>query len=134
MRQWNRLLDAVVTIFKYNKTTIDYDIYIKVFSDGTISHITVSHGDVLNTTNNNIYFPELRRVFEEYFEVKVQKGSVFEDLNSLICQYSIGVSVDQTDHIVELVNEWFPTRKCINVDTSLRKDSIYEKKLMAILS
>ena len=33
-QQWNRLLDAVVVILKYNKITIYHAIYIKVFSDG----------------------------------------------------------------------------------------------------
>ena len=28
-QKWNRLLDAVVTIIKYNKITIDHVIYIK---------------------------------------------------------------------------------------------------------
>ena len=51
-RQWNRLLDAVVTILKYNKSTIDHDIYIKVCTDDTVSYLTVSTDDVLNTTNN----------------------------------------------------------------------------------
>ena len=40
-RQWNRLLDAVVMIIKYNKIKIDNYIYIKVFSDRTVSYITV---------------------------------------------------------------------------------------------
>ena len=31
--QWNRLLDAVVTVLKYKESTIDHAIYIKVFSD-----------------------------------------------------------------------------------------------------
>ena len=30
-QQWSRLIDAVVTILKYNKSTIDHAIYIKVF-------------------------------------------------------------------------------------------------------
>ena len=51
-RQCNRLLDAVVTIIKYNKITIDHAIYIKVFADGTVSYLTDSTDDVLNTTNN----------------------------------------------------------------------------------
>ena len=51
-RQWNRLLDAVVTIIIYKKTTIDNAIYINFFSDETVSYITVSTDDVLNTTNN----------------------------------------------------------------------------------
>ena len=31
-RQWNQLLDAVVTIIKYKKSTIDNSIYIRVLS------------------------------------------------------------------------------------------------------
>ena len=71
-RQWNRLLDAVVTIFKYKKSKIYYAIYIKVFTDGTVFYLTVSADYVLNTTNNETAFPELTRVFKEHFEMKVQ--------------------------------------------------------------
>ena len=52
IRQWNQLLDSVVTIMKYKKITFYHAIYIKFFSDGTMSYITVCAGDVLNTTNN----------------------------------------------------------------------------------
>ena len=70
-RQWNRLLDAVVTILKYKMITTDRDIYIKVYNDGTVSYLTVSTDDVLNTTNNEVAFPELTRVFKEHFDMKV---------------------------------------------------------------
>ena len=56
-RQWNRLLDAVVTILEYTKSTIDHDIYIKFFDYGTVYYLTVSTDDVLNTTNNENAFP-----------------------------------------------------------------------------
>ena len=62
----------MVTILKYKKRTIDHAIYIKVFSDGTVSYFTVSTNDFLVTTNNETEFPELRSVFEEAFEIKVQ--------------------------------------------------------------
>ena len=70
--QWNRLLDAVVTIIEYKKITIDHAIYIKVFDDGTVSYLTVSTDDVLNTTNNENSFPELTILFKEHFEMKVK--------------------------------------------------------------
>ena len=54
------------------KITIDHTIYINVFSYGTVSYLTVSTDDFLNTTNNYTAFNELRIVFEEYFEIKVQ--------------------------------------------------------------
>ena len=77
----NRLFGAVVTIIKYKKITIDNDIYIKVLSDGTVSCLTVSTDDVLNTTNNYTAFNELRIVFQEAFGIKVQEGSIFKYLN-----------------------------------------------------
>ena len=52
VRQWNRILDAVFTILEYNNRTIYHDIYIKVFTDGKVSYLTVSTDNVLNNTNN----------------------------------------------------------------------------------
>ena len=126
-RQWNRLLDAVVTILKYKKITIDNAIYIKVFADGTVSYLTVSTDDVLNTINNENTFPELTRVFKEQFEIKVQEVSVLKYLNFRIYQSPLGFSIYQTDHIMELVNEWFPTGSFIKFDTTFWTDSSYEK-------
>ena len=123
----------MVTILEYKKSTIDHDIYIKVFDDSTVSYLTVSTDDVLNTTNNENAFPELSRVFKEHFEMKLQEGSILKYLNFRICHYYLGFSIDQTDNIMELVNEWFPTRKFRNVDTPFWTDSSYEKELLAAL-
>ena len=51
-RYWDRIIDAVVPVFKYNKITIDNNIYIKVLSDVTVSYLTFSTNFVLNTTAN----------------------------------------------------------------------------------
>ena len=48
-------------------------------------------------------------------------------------KYPLGLSVDNTDHIMKLVTEWLATEKIIKVGTPLRKDSTYEKELMAAL-
>ena len=52
-RKWNGLFDAVITILKYKKITIYHTIYINILSDGTLSYLGVSAGDVLVTTNND---------------------------------------------------------------------------------
>ena len=98
-----------------------------------MSYFTVSDDDVLNTTNNENTFPELKRAFKENFELKVQEGSVLKYLHFRIFQSPLGFRIDQTDRIMQLVNEWFPTRKCINIDTPFRTDSSYEKGLLAAL-
>ena len=80
-RKLNRLLDAVVTILEYKKSTIDHAIYIKGFDDGTVPYRKSSIDDIINTNNNENTFPELTRVFKEHFEMKVQEGSVIKYLN-----------------------------------------------------
>ena len=99
-KQYNGLLDEVVTIIKYKKSTIYHAIYIKVFTDETVSYLTFSNDDVLNTTNNKTSFLELTRIFEEHFEMKPQEGSVLNYLNFRICQCPHGLSVDHTDQII----------------------------------
>ena len=64
----------MVTINKYNKITIDNEIYIKVFSDVTVSYLTVSADAVLKNTNNKTAFTELRRVFGNVLRLKSKKG------------------------------------------------------------
>ena len=65
--------------------------------------------------------------------MKVQEGYVIKYINLLILQYPLGFSVDKTDYIIELVNEWFPTGKFRKFDTPFRIDSTYEKELMDAL-
>ena len=63
----------MVTIIKYKKITINHNIYIKVFSDGTVSYITIFTDDVLDNDNDETTVTELRKVFEEAFELKFKK-------------------------------------------------------------
>ena len=66
--------------------------------------------------------------------MKVQEGSVLKYLNFRVFQYLLGLSVDQNDHIMKLLNEWFPTGKIRNFNTTIRTYSAYEKELMVALT
>ena len=98
-----------------------------------MSYFTLPTDDFLNMTNNETVFPELTRAFKEHIKVKLKEVSVPRYLNFLICQSPLGFSVDQTDHIMELVNEWFVTKTFRHFDTPFREKSAYEKELMAEL-
>ena len=81
-------------MIEYNKIIIYLAIYIKVFSDGTASSLTVSTDDALNNTNNETEFPELRRVFEEDFEIKSEEGSILKYPHFRMFQSPIGFNVN----------------------------------------
>ena len=82
---------------------------------------------VLNANNNETQFSELRRFFEEAFDIKSQYGHVLNYLNFRICQSTLDFSIDQTDHVMELVNEWLPNINSRTVDTTFCTDTKYEK-------
>ena len=65
--------------------------------------------------------------------MKVKGVSVLKYLNFRIFQSPLGFSVDKTDQIMELLNEWFPNGKFIKFDTLFITDFAYEKELMAAL-
>ena len=116
----------MVTIPQYKKVTIDHAIYIKILYAITVYYLAVSTYGVINTNNNETDFTELRKVFEEAFEIKFQEGSVLRYPNFRIFQSTLGFSVDQNDSIMELVNEWLSTEKFRKDDTPFRTDATYE--------
>ena len=52
------------------------DIYIEVLYDRTVYYLIVSTYDVLNNTNNQAAFPEIRKLLEEAFGTKVNERYV----------------------------------------------------------
>ena len=93
--QWYLLLDTVVKILKNKKSTIDNNIYIKVFSDVNVSYLKVSTDDDLNTTK----MKWTKHFSEEASEIKVQEGSVLRYINFQFCQYHIWFSLYQNDEV-----------------------------------
>ena len=75
-------------------------------------------------------FIELKKIFEDGFDIKIQEGSVLKYLIFCTSKYHLGFSIDQTYHIMEFVNEWFPYGNFREVDTPFWTDSTYEKELM----
>ena len=58
--------------------------------------------------------------------MKVQEEFFLKYLNFRIFQSLLGFSVDQTNHIMELVNEWLPAGILRDIDTPFSKYSTYE--------
>ena len=101
----------MVTILKYNKITTDYDIYIRLFSDVTVSYLTVYTDNVIhiNNNSNDTAFLEIRKVFEESFDIKFQEVYVPKYLDFLIDKSPLGFIIDNNDHTMDMMNKWFLT-------------------------
>ena len=69
-----------------------------------MSYLTLSTDDVLKNTNNDTSFPKLTIVFKEHFKMQLQESYFLKCLNFRVCQSPVVFSINQTDHIMELVN------------------------------
>ena len=49
-------------------------------------------------------FIELKKIFEDGFDIKIQEGSVLKYLNFCTSKYQVGFIIDQTYHIMVLVH------------------------------
>ena len=70
-------------------------------------------------------------MFQEAFEIRNQEISVLIHLDFMIYQSTLGLIIDYTDKIMELVKEWFPNGKFIKVDTHFWMEYTHEKEIMA---
>ena len=72
-------------------------------------YITVLTDDVLSTNNN--YEAQQEFCFKESFKIKTKEYSIMKYINFSIAKSQLGFSINQNDHIMELVSEWFPDGK-----------------------
>ena len=65
--QCNRLLDAVVKNIYHKIISIYHAIYVNLFYNVTVSYLSVSVYDVLNTIYNDKLFQELKLILKRVF-------------------------------------------------------------------
>jgi hypothetical protein len=78
-------------------------------------------------------FLDLKAQMEAMFEVTLQEGAFLRFINVLITQSPDGISIDQTDHIVEMIVTPYSknqdTSELISITIPFPVDSPFEKHL-----
>ena len=89
------------------RNTVDHAVF-RLDKDGETAILAVSTDDILCATSNSDIFWLIHSVLKETFEITMQEGPVLSYLNLRIIQSELGISLDQTEHINDLVKEWYP--------------------------
>jgi hypothetical protein len=72
--------------------------------------------EFLIVTSSRQLFPQLKIDLEKLFKLTLQEGFVLQFLNIRIVQSPTGISIDQTDHIIEsIVEPYFKLRDTTNL-------------------
>jgi hypothetical protein len=89
--------------------------------------------DCLCLTDDRAYFVTLKTRLENVFELTLQEGDTLRFLNLRIIQSPQGISIDQTDHIVDtFISPYFKSRdvsKLLPITSPFPTDSSFENAL-----
>ena len=132
-RGFYKLLAKMLATMGLFPLSIDKAIF--ALSRGTsILILAVQTDDILLATNSKDLKEEVLNTLLSAFKVTTQEGTILKYLNFRIIQSDSGVSIDQTDHILDLVNSYIPVdTKLSPVDTPLRTDRQFQTEVGASL-
>eukprot|EP00978_Attheya_sp_CCMP212_P031384 scaffold118389_cov51-Attheya_sp.AAC.1 len=134
--QWNNILTNVLQVHnKYKQNHIDHAVFIYCSPDKTETQIVlVSADNFLCAFTHQHLFDDLCTSLRKYFELTTKEGPKLSYLNLKIKQHSNYNSLDQTSHIQEIVDAWFPDSTDLHTtDTPFCTDSEFEKALFETL-
>jgi len=127
--QWNTVLTKVLLHHDYKQNHVDHAVFTWHSEDRSQSQIIcVSTDDFLCAFTHRSLFDQLCTTLRKYFELTTKEGPKLSYLNLEINQTEHYISIDQTAHIREIVQEWFPDEAELRTtDTPFRTDNEYEQ-------
>eukprot|EP00978_Attheya_sp_CCMP212_P013210 scaffold33172_cov29-Attheya_sp.AAC.2 len=127
---WNNILTNVLQVHKYKQNHIDHAVFIYCSPDKTETQsVCVSPTDDFSCafTHQHLFY-HLCTSLRKYFELTTKEGPKLSYLNLNIEQHPTYISINQTAHIQEIVDAWFPDSTNLHTtDTPFRTDSEFEK-------
>ena len=133
-RAWYFLFVKVLTSYGFIPNPIDHCLFTKKISTGKYAYITLSTDDNLCSFPSEADFNDFKEYISKYFEHTFQSGNILHYLNMKITQSEHGISLDQTDAILQFLKHYFGTPEIIKTSKiPYSTDSNFEKELAATI-
>ena len=134
-REWYLLLRVI--LHKFGCKQCKNELALWFFKTKTdILIVNTSTDDFLCSYSRVEIFYALRDFMTKFVEVTTQQGPTLKYLNLRIIQSDYGISYDQSEHIAELLEQWFPadsTERIKGHHTPWSTDKQFERDLSEIL-
>ena len=114
-------------------TSVDRGVFVCVEPTTNYILIVLSNvDDCLVFSSNQSLSSKLEKILRTAYDITIQKGSRIKFLNFQIIQSEYGFSIDQIEHILNLVNYYFPKNTSVkHTDTPLRSDRQFNIEMAA---
>ena len=128
-REFNILLAHLLAQINIYPTSIDSGVFV-IVEEQDIMFLAIETDDILVCTNSEQLEHKIMKQIQSAFKVTVQKGDVISFLNYRIIQSGHGISVDQTPHILEMVDKFLgKEEKVTSTTTPLRSDKQFNEEV-----
>ena len=128
-RDFNILITKIFATIQLFPTSVDSGIYVMT-KNNKVLILAIQTDDLLIATDDDDLRELVISTLQQAFQVTSQGGTLLKFLNFRIIQSVHGISVDQTPHITELVQKYFPPGMHVQkTDTPLRSDRQYREEI-----
>jgi hypothetical protein len=111
--------------------TVDQGFFIKIFDNQDFLYVLVKTDDLLIITTTEQRFDDFSKFLTTRFELSIQKGAVLNFCSMRIIQSSEGISLDQSEFIMDMLRDHFADcNKVKGVNTPIRHDKEFQLELL----
>jgi hypothetical protein len=126
-RKFYQLIKAIFAEIGVHPTSVDGGFYAFAYKQKYLVFVCSETDDFLISTDSNKAFGFIQNKMKEEFGISLQTGIRINYLNFKLIQSEHGISMDQTDHILCMVDLYFgPKYITRRTDTPLRTDKQFE--------
>ena len=128
-RNFHTLLTAVLEKMYIRHTSVDKGIFVFIYKSSLVL-LAISMDNILLFTQYSDIYDSIQDQLQQAFGITTQTGLVLSYLDYKIVQLTHAISVNQTDFILSIVNQYIPsTEKTTKVDTPPRTDQNFDNEI-----
>jgi len=129
-KQWSDQITALFKAMGMKKNATDNAVWVSTRGKDIVILISETDDFMLLVSHKQLYI-DIKTRIEKSYDITMQEGPVIQYLNLQIIQSDAGISFDQTQHILKMLEPHYPKNSSFNrTDIPFRTDRDYEQELM----
>jgi hypothetical protein len=128
---WYNFLHKVLLKYGLVRSTTDHGLFVRQYDDSSYLYVSLATDDTLCSFLTYRHFDDFRLFLGQYFELSVQTGHVMNFLGLRVIQTDIGISLDQSLYVYEMLETFFGKNVDVikSLGTPMRHDTEFEREM-----
>jgi hypothetical protein len=128
---WYNFLHKVLLKYGLIRSTTDHGLFVRAYKDDSYLYVSLATDDMLCSFKTYRHFDDFRLFLQQYFQLSVQTGHVMNFLGLRVIQTNIGISLDQSLYVYDMLETFFGKNVEFvkSMSTPMRHDTEFEKEM-----